>query len=84
LIPKLCKGGDFERGRELWEEATAMGVSVSCSSDVLDPSITDVFKPRRKVEEDVKLEKFSRNEIPRLEPKSRRERGKVKKKIRGK
>jgi hypothetical protein len=36
------------------------------------------------VEEDVKLEKFSRNEIPRLEPKSRRERGKVKKKIRGK
>jgi pentatricopeptide repeat protein len=84
LIPKLCKGGDFERGRELWEEATAMGVSVSCSSDVLDPSITEVFKPRRKVEEDVKLEKFSRNEIPRLEPKSRRERGKVKKKITGK
>uniref|UniRef100_A0A6N2N2W7 Pentacotripeptide-repeat region of PRORP domain-containing protein n=1 Tax=Salix viminalis TaxID=40686 RepID=A0A6N2N2W7_SALVM len=83
LIPKLCKGGDFEKGRELWEEATAMGVSVSCSSAVLDPSITEVFKSRRKVEEEVKPEKSSRNEIPRLEPKTRRERGKVKKKIRG-
>ncbi|KAJ6418433.1 hypothetical protein OIU84_001741 [Salix udensis] len=86
LIGILCgveRGGDFEKGRELWEEATAMGVSVSCSSAVLDPSITEVFKSRRKVEEEVKPEKFSRNEIPRLEPKSRRERRKVKKKIRG-
>ncbi|XVE54758.1 hypothetical protein DITRI_Ditri03aG0107500 [Diplodiscus trichospermus] len=51
LIPKLCLGGDFEKGRELWDEAVAMGVSLSCSSDVLDPSVTEVFKLTRKVEE---------------------------------
>ncbi|OMO92256.1 hypothetical protein CCACVL1_06891 [Corchorus capsularis] len=51
LIPKLCRGGDFEKGRELCDEAVAMGVSLDCSSDVLDPSITEVFRPTRKVEE---------------------------------
>ncbi|XP_022738612.1 pentatricopeptide repeat-containing protein At5g61370, mitochondrial [Durio zibethinus] len=51
LIPKLCRGGDFEKGRELWDEAVATGVGLSCSSDVLDSSITEVFKPTRKVEE---------------------------------
>ncbi|OMO52829.1 hypothetical protein COLO4_36944 [Corchorus olitorius] len=45
------RGGDFEKGRELWDEAVAMGVSLDCSSDVLDPLITQVFKPTRKVEE---------------------------------
>ncbi|OMO52831.1 pentatricopeptide repeat-containing protein [Corchorus olitorius] len=48
---KSAGGGDFEKGRELWDEAVAMGVSLDCSSDVLDPSITQVFKPTRKVEE---------------------------------
>ncbi|KAL4398638.1 hypothetical protein AHAS_Ahas01G0311900 [Arachis hypogaea] len=47
LIPKLCRGGDFEKGRELWDEATGMGISLQCSRDVLDPSITEVFKPKR-------------------------------------
>ncbi|XWS51163.1 hypothetical protein CRYUN_Cryun12cG0153800 [Craigia yunnanensis] len=51
FIPKLCSGGDFEKGRELWDEAVATGVSLSCSSDVLDPSIIEVFKPTRKVVE---------------------------------
>ncbi|XWS37321.1 hypothetical protein CRYUN_Cryun19dG0032900 [Craigia yunnanensis] len=51
LIPKLCRGGDFEKGRELWDEAVATGVSLSCLSDVLDPAITKVFKPTRNVEE---------------------------------
>ncbi|PON70356.1 Pentatricopeptide repeat [Trema orientale] len=50
LIPKLCRGGDFEKGRELWDEAMNMGVDLCCSSDVLDPSITEVFKPTRKEE----------------------------------
>lgn len=50
LIPKFCRGGDFEKGRELWDEAMNMGVSLCCSSDVLDPSITEVLKPTRKVE----------------------------------
>lgn len=50
LIPKLCRGGDFEKGRELWDEAMAMGVTLSCSSDLLDPSITEVFKPTRNEE----------------------------------
>ncbi|XVF11879.1 hypothetical protein REPUB_Repub08aG0065500 [Reevesia pubescens] len=26
LIPKLCSGGDFEKSRELWDEAVATGV----------------------------------------------------------
>lgn len=51
LIPKLCRGGNFEKGRELWDEAVDLGVSVSFSTDVLDPSITQVFKPTRKVKE---------------------------------
>ncbi|GKV45173.1 hypothetical protein SLEP1_g52284 [Rubroshorea leprosula] len=52
LIPKLCRGGNFIKGRELWDEAVAMGVTLHCSGDLLDPSITGVFKPKRKVEED--------------------------------
>lgn len=48
LILKFCKGGDFEKGRELWEEAMSMGLTLQCSSDVLDPTITEVFKPVRK------------------------------------
>ncbi|KAK0586550.1 hypothetical protein LWI29_008821 [Acer saccharum] len=51
LIPKLCRGGDFEKGKQLWDEARATGVALKCSRDVLDPSITEVFKPTRKVSE---------------------------------
>ncbi|KAF8408140.1 hypothetical protein HHK36_007282 [Tetracentron sinense] len=51
LIPKLCRGGEFEKGRELWDEAMKMGVVLQCSSDVLDPLITEVFKPTKKLEE---------------------------------
>ncbi|XP_027333671.1 pentatricopeptide repeat-containing protein At5g61370, mitochondrial [Abrus precatorius] len=47
LIPKLCRGGDFEKGRELWDEATCLGITLQCTRDVLDPSITEVFKPKR-------------------------------------
>ncbi|WJX95551.1 hypothetical protein P8452_76856 [Trifolium repens] len=47
LIPKLCRGGDFEKGKELWDEATCMGITLQCSRDVLDPSITEVYKPKR-------------------------------------
>ena len=54
LIPKLCRGGDFERGRALWDEAMNMGVDLCCSKDVLDPSITEVFKPMKK-EEKIRL-----------------------------
>ncbi|KAK9275493.1 hypothetical protein L1049_022760 [Liquidambar formosana] len=52
LIPKLCRGGEFDKGRELWEEAVDMGVTLCCSSDLLDPSITVVFELKRKVKED--------------------------------
>ncbi|CAN1839744.1 Pentatricopeptide repeat-containing protein At5g61370, mitochondrial [Linum perenne] len=55
LIPKLCRGGDFEKGRELWDEAVNMGITLSCSEDVLDPSITEVFIPKRKEQELVSL-----------------------------
>lgn len=47
LIPKLCRGGAFEKGRELWDEAKCMGITLQCSRDVLDPSITEVYKPKR-------------------------------------
>ncbi|CAN0870963.1 Pentatricopeptide repeat-containing protein At5g61370, mitochondrial [Linum grandiflorum] len=53
LIPKLCRGGDFEKGRQLWEEAVNAGVTLLCSEDVLDPSITHVFIPKRKEQESV-------------------------------
>ncbi|GMP33407.1 hypothetical protein CsSME_00006739 [Camellia sinensis var. sinensis] len=77
LIPKLCRGGAFEKGRELWDEATAMGVVLQCSSDVLDPSITEVFKPVRKVKEEMNLLDYT--------PRSRLEVAKVvKKKNKGK
>ncbi|XP_050224782.1 pentatricopeptide repeat-containing protein At5g61370, mitochondrial [Mercurialis annua] len=56
LIPKLCRGGNFDKGKELWDEAMAMGVTLHCSNDVLDPLITKVFKPTRKVEEEVRLQ----------------------------
>ncbi|KAK7265818.1 hypothetical protein RJT34_33442 [Clitoria ternatea] len=47
LIPKLCRGGDFRKGKELWDEATCMGITLQCSRDDLDPSLTEVYKPRR-------------------------------------
>ncbi|CAO2818408.1 unnamed protein product [Amaranthus hypochondriacus] len=56
LIPKLCRGGDFEKGKELWEEAEKLGVTLHCSRDVLDPSRIEVFPPKAKMEEnDLKL-----------------------------
>lgn len=55
LIPKLCKNGEFEKGKELWDEAMSMNLKLECSSDVLNPLITKVFKPMRKVEEEVKI-----------------------------
>ncbi|KAL8144606.1 hypothetical protein AgCh_002970 [Apium graveolens] len=55
IIPKLCRGGDFIKARELWDEAIAMGVDLQVSSDVLDPSVTEVFKPTRKVEDKICL-----------------------------
>lgn len=59
LIPKLCSGGDFQKGRELWVEAEQRGLSLCCSQQLLDPSITKVFRPARKVEKDeIKLLEF--------------------------
>lgn len=55
IIPKLCRGGDFMKARELWDEAKAMGVDLQVSSDVLDPLVTEVFKPVRKVEDKICL-----------------------------
>ncbi|MED6207165.1 hypothetical protein PIB30_033265 [Stylosanthes scabra] len=44
---KSYKRRGFEKGRELWDEATSMGISLQCSRDVLDPSITEVLIPKR-------------------------------------
>ncbi|KAK9167131.1 hypothetical protein Scep_002322 [Stephania cephalantha] len=54
LIPKLCRGGDFEKGKQLWDEATSRGVVLQCSESVLDPSITEVFEPAKNVEGSIK------------------------------
>lgn len=51
LVPKLCRGGDLCKARELWDEAASKGIALSCSEDVLNPHITEVFKPVRKVED---------------------------------
>lgn len=48
LIPKICRGGDFDKGKELWDEAEQMGIVLRCSKDVLDPSVTEVFQPKGK------------------------------------
>ncbi|CAN6714098.1 unnamed protein product [Malus baccata var. baccata] len=74
LIPKFCRGGDFEKGRELWDEAVAMGVTLRCSSNLLDPSITEVFKPTRN-EEKLRLAECAN---AKAEEKVRRRTGKTK------
>ncbi|XP_010258484.1 PREDICTED: pentatricopeptide repeat-containing protein At5g61370, mitochondrial [Nelumbo nucifera] len=51
LIPKLCSLGEFEKGRQLWDEALEKGVILQCSSNVLDPSITKVVKQTNKMRE---------------------------------
>ncbi|EEF47828.1 pentatricopeptide repeat-containing protein, putative [Ricinus communis] len=83
LIPKLCIGGNFEKGKELWDEAMAMGVTVHCSSEVLDPSITKVFEPTRKVEEEeeVRLQDCIKSNVPKTRERVRKTEGKVKKKV---
>lgn len=87
LIPKLCKGGDFEKGKELWEEAVSLGVTLSCSVDLLDPSVTEVFKPMKKKEEaaivdrralNLKIHAKKTRTKPKLKPKPKR-RSKTKK-----
>lgn len=55
LIPKLCRSGEFEKGKLLWNEAMDMGITLQSSSDVLDPAITDVFKPVKKIKEVIKI-----------------------------
>ncbi|KAK3042723.1 hypothetical protein RJ639_000781 [Escallonia herrerae] len=73
LIPKLCRGGDFAKGRELWNEATSLGVTLQCSVDVLDPTITEVFKPVRKVEEKCSIGDCS---TPKTRARTKKTRGK--------
>jgi pentatricopeptide repeat protein len=45
LIEKLCRSGRFEVGRELWDDATKSGLVLGCSTDLLDPLKTEVFRP---------------------------------------
>ncbi|ESQ31801.1 hypothetical protein EUTSA_v10004085mg [Eutrema salsugineum] len=92
LIPKLCKGGDFEKGRELWEEAMSLDVTLSCSVDLLDPSLTEVFKPMKKKKEEaamvdrralnLKIHAKMNKPKPKLKPK-RKSRSKTKKNQQG-
>ncbi|WOL04316.1 hypothetical protein Cni_G13037 [Canna indica] len=44
LIAKLSKNGKFEQATNLWNEARERGIILQCSSDLLDPSKTEVFK----------------------------------------
>ncbi|XP_065873334.1 pentatricopeptide repeat-containing protein At5g61370, mitochondrial-like [Euphorbia lathyris] len=56
-----------------------MGVSLQSSIDVLDPSVTEVFKPTREVE--VKLQNLIRNNIPRTRARIGKTKGKFNKKM---
>lgn len=62
LIPKLCRAGHFGKGRELWDEAMDMGITLQCSKDVLDASVTEVFKPMRP--EKISLVDSSKTKFP--------------------
>ncbi|GJR38010.1 pentatricopeptide repeat-containing protein [Tanacetum coccineum] len=70
LIPKLCRNGEFEKGKELYDEAIAMGLTLECSSDMFNPLITKVFKPVRKMENEVAV-----LETPKRKPVGRCEEG---------
>uniref|UniRef100_A0A1D1Z9S4 Pentatricopeptide repeat-containing protein At5g61370, mitochondrial n=1 Tax=Anthurium amnicola TaxID=1678845 RepID=A0A1D1Z9S4_9ARAE len=50
LIAKLCKSGKFEVGKRLWDEAVEKGILLRCSSDLLDPSKTEIFKPTKNID----------------------------------
>ncbi|KAJ9140490.1 hypothetical protein P3X46_031131 [Hevea brasiliensis] len=84
LIPKLCTEGNFEKGKELWDEAMAMDVTLCCSIDVLDPSITKIFKPTRKVEEEVRLQNCITANIPKTQAQVSKTRRNVNKKMESK
>ncbi|XP_037407618.1 pentatricopeptide repeat-containing protein At5g61370, mitochondrial-like isoform X2 [Triticum dicoccoides] len=47
LIEKLSRNGRFEVAKELWDDATKNGIVLGCSSDLLDPLKTEVFRPVR-------------------------------------
>lgn len=47
LIEKLCRNGKFDVGRRFYDEAIENCVLLKISSDLLDPSKTQVFKPTR-------------------------------------
>ncbi|EOA13261.1 hypothetical protein CARUB_v10026291mg [Capsella rubella] len=91
LIPKLCKGGNFEKGKELWEEAMSLDVTLCSSIDLLDPSVTEVFKPMKKKEVEtttvdrralnLKIHARMNKTKPKLKPKPKR-RSKKKKNMR--
>lgn len=93
LIQKLCRGGDFEKGKELWDEADRMGIALQSSRDVLDPSVTEVFQPKKKenylkLEDTIKLNKqISKGKRPAQVAKKqklrrrKKQKGKSKKKV---
>ncbi|KAK8969385.1 Pentatricopeptide repeat-containing protein [Platanthera guangdongensis] len=45
LIEKLCRNGNFDEGRRLYDDAIKNGVILRISRDLLDPLKTQVFKP---------------------------------------
>ncbi|KAF6160002.1 hypothetical protein GIB67_033086 [Kingdonia uniflora] len=51
LIPRLCREGELEKGRQLWDEAIGRGIALQCSSDTLNLPIKEISKPRKNVEE---------------------------------
>nr|UPT48956.1 pentatricopeptide repeat protein AaPPR1186 [Agave angustifolia] len=49
LIAKLCRNGKFDLGRHLWDDANEQGVTLRCSSDLLEPlKAPQVFHPTKK------------------------------------
>lgn len=80
LIPKLCSGGEFVKAKELWEEAIGDGIGLSCSVDVLDPCVTQVFRP---LTSRVEMEEVSVKILEFREEKSREQQHRIRRKKKG-
>ncbi|KAJ0969104.1 hypothetical protein J5N97_021981 [Dioscorea zingiberensis] len=75
LIEKLCRNGEFDTGRRLWDESVERGIALQCSNDLLDPLKTKVFEPVRPLK---KLDASEYKKVMLKEKGVRRARGKLK------
>lgn len=66
VIFKLCRRGEFDKGRQLWDEATGNGFQLECLSDVLNSLKTKGELNPEEVITPCKMEKANWGEYKRL------------------